>query len=156
MFNFIDSVRVLRDRKTKAAIGIEWINDDGTRNRYYPKDLNEDWFLCYVDDVRRSENLERKERYHTEYSIDDCIYEGSLFADNETPAYLLNLKEEEKRIDSFMTTLTDVQRRRLQMKMDNPDLSLRKLSASENVSKNAFAKTFNQIKSKYMSFIATL
>lgn len=156
MVDYYDGIRILKDKRNGVPLGIEWRFADGTKFMYYPKDSDSEWFSALTDDVRLEQNLAKRERYHTEYSIDDCVFEGSLFADNDTPAYLLNLKEEEQLIASFMSTLTDVQRRRLQMKIDNPGLSLRKLSASENVSKNAFAKTFNQIKSKYTSFIAAL
>ena len=152
MFNFYDSVRVLRDHKTKVAIGIEWINDDGTKQRYYPSDLSEDWFINYVDDVRRSENLERKERYHVEIHFESMVYEGDYFTDGSNPRTDLNWLEEQENVSAFIATLTEVERRRLEMKLDNPKMSFEKIGEAESVSKVAIFKTFTSIRSKYNSF----
>ena len=152
MFNFYDSVRVLRDRKTKVAIGIEWTNDDGTKDRYYPNDLNEDWFVQYVEDVKRSETLARKERRYIEVYFDSMVFEGEYFTDGINPKSELNLVEEEKNVCDFMATLTDVERRRLGMKLDNPKLSFEKMGKAEKVSKTSIFKTFTSIRSKYNAF----
>ena len=152
MFNYYDAVRVLHDQKTKVAIGIEWVKDDGTKERYYPQNLNEDWFVNYVDDIRRSESLSRKERYHIDVYLDSMSYEGEYFADERTPRHDLILSEEDDEINAFLETLTDVERRRLEFRLDNPKMSLEKIGKAEKVSKVAIFKTFTSIRNKYNAF----
>ena len=152
---YFDSVRVLHDPKTKVAIGIEWIKDDGTKERYYPRDLNEDWFLNYVDEVRKESNLERKERYHIDVHLDGLLYEGELFTDGSDCGSELNWMEEEESVYNFMMTLTDVERRRLEMKLNNPKMSFEKMGRLENVSKVAIFKTFTSLRSKYNAFFCS-
>lgn len=149
---YFDSVRVLRDQKTKVAIGIEWIKDDGTKESYYPRDLNETWFVNYVNEIRRSSNLDRKERYHIDMHLDGLVYEGDYFTDGSDPRSDLNWLEEDEKVRAFMMTLTDVERRRLEVKLDNPKISFEKMGEAENVSRVAIFKTFTSIRSKYNAF----
>lgn len=156
MFDYYEGIRIIKDKKTGSPIGVEWRYADGSKNRYYPDNNSEEWFLLFVDDVRNEHSASRKEHNHADFSIDDCLFEGDVFADNATPDYYFNLDEEENEIDSFLLTLTDVQRRRLRLKMDNPRLSFQKMADIENISKTAIAKSFIQIREKYLQFAASI
>lgn len=156
MFDYYDGIKIIKDKKTGSPIGVEWRFMDGTKQIYYPDNNCEEWFLAFINDVRKEQNASRKERNHSEYSIEDCLYEGMDFADDETPDYYLNNVEEENAIESFLLTLTDVQKRRLQLKVDNPKLSFQKIADIEGVSKTGIAKSFLQIKERYLRFSAQM
>ena len=152
MLDYYDGIKILRDKATKEPIGIEWIRNDGTKERYYPLDLNEAWFVNYVNEVKRSENLDRKERYHIGIHLDASVYEGDFFTDGKNPSSDLNLLEEDENVRAFMATLTEVERRRLEVKLDNPKISFEKIGKAENVSRAAIFKTFVSIRNKYNAF----
>ncbi len=104
---------------------------------------------------REEENLARKERYHTRVSLDALEYFGEDFADNNSPFTTLDEQEEHERLDAFINTLTDVQRRRLLMKLENPALSLREIARNEGVDIKTVCDSFNQIQRKYKKFFKT-
>lgn len=152
MFYYYDSVRVLHDPKTNVAIGIEWIKDDGTKERFYPDNVNEDWFLTYVDEIRKDSSLGRKERYHIETHLESMPYEGDLFADDRDPRSEMDLFEENEKVTDFLTLLNDTERRRLEFRLDNPKMSFEKISKIEKVSKTAIFKTYNSLRNKYNAY----
>ena len=154
MFDYYDGIKIIKDKKTGSPIGVEWRFMDGTKQIYYPDNNCEEWFLAFINDVRKEQNASRKERNHSEYSIEDCLYEGMDFADDETPDYYLNNVEEENAIESFLLTLTDVQKRRFQLKVDNPKLSFQKIADIEGVSKTGIAKTFMLIRETYLKYVS--
>ena len=83
----------------------------------------------YVEEERKQENAERKQRYWVTVSLDSLEYEGEWFADpTQNPEELYEREQEQRRVDEFMSTLTEVQRRRLQIKMDEPHLSYREIA----------------------------
>lgn len=100
---------------------------------------------------REEENYERKTRYHCPYSVDKLLYEGEDYADKSlTPdAHVIN-REEEKVVQAFMETLTDVQRRRLHMRMDG--MSIAEIAEAEGTSYNGITFCFKQIKKKFKKF----
>lgn len=65
---------------------------------------------------RVEENGERKAWYHC-YSLDGLDYEGEAFACADTPDDALIDKEGETWMEVFKATLTEVQRRRLEMRL---------------------------------------
>jgi len=101
---------------------------------------------------RQEENLARKERYHSRVSLDALDYEGVDFADNITPVSQFNEQEEQERVDAFLNTLTDVQKRRLQMKEEDTSISLREIARREGVDIKTVRDSFAQIQSKYAKF----
>ena len=159
MIDYYDGVRILNDKNTKLPIGIEWSFDDGTTKRFYADDVNKDWFIELVKDIKKENNLSRKERYHSSLSIDAMIYEGSFVADNEDPCILFSQAEEleesinkENSILSFISTLTKAEKRRLNYKLRGGKMSLRKIAEIEGVSATAINKSFLAIRRKYLSF----
>ena len=79
-------------------------------------EVNEEIGEFIIESRRQEENRERKERYHTEYSIDAAEFEGSDLADGDTPeTEYLRLEEEtemSRRIALALDSLTEVQKRR--------------------------------------------
>lgn len=107
----------------------------------------------YIEEERKQENAERRHRYWVTVSLDSLEYEGEWFADpSPSPAEICEREEEQRRVDEFMSTLTEVQRRRLQMKMDDPDCNLNDIAKKEGVAFKQIKKTFDQIRKKYEKF----
>lgn len=95
------------------------------------------------------ENGDRKERYHC-YSIAGLDYEGEEFADKHTPESLLLNKEDNGWIAEFLKTLTDVQRERLEMRLDG--MSMNEIARVQGTTFRAVKKTFLQISEKISNF----
>ena len=106
---------------------------------------------------REEENYERKMRYHCPVSIDKLEYEGTQFADPDTPMSLLEneIEEQEQKelINYVMSQLTETQRR-IQMKADG--LTLEEIARIEGVhfttideSIKAAQKKANKLREKY-------
>lgn len=105
----------------------------------------------YITASRRKEdNYERKMRYHCPFSIDKLLYEGLDFADQETPDTLYTNKYEESRVAQFLATLTDVQRRRVEMLMDGMTVS--DVARAEGASWTSVKETLKQVQKKYQIF----
>ncbi len=100
---------------------------------------------------REEENYERKTRYNCPYSTDKLIYEGVDYADKApTPdAHVIN-KDEEQGVQAFLETLTDVQRRRVHMRMDG--MTLTEIAKAEGTSYMTIKETFEQLKKKFSTF----
>lgn len=83
------------------------------------------------EDTRKTQNLERKERYHTECSLDAMDYEGSIFASDEDVEEDFIRSEQERAIDDWLRSrLTLVQYRRFKHLMEG--LSLRDIAELES------------------------
>lgn len=107
----------------------------------------------YVEQERIEENDERRYNYWVKVTTGSLEYEGEWFADpSPSPAELCELEEEQRMVDAFMATLTETQRRRLQIRMDNPGISDREIARREGVDYKQIQKSFKQIQKKYEKF----
>ena len=102
-----------------------------------------------IQSRRVEENGERKQRYHC-YSLDGLDYEGEAFACSDTPDDALIEKEGEAWIETFKATLTEVQRRRLELRLYG--LKLKQIAREEGVDFRAVKDTFSQIQKKFKLF----
>ena len=153
MFDFYDGVKIMKD-KTSKPIAIEWRFSDGSKQYYYLKEEDKEWFEEFVQDVLKENALSRKERYHSEFSLDDCPYEGETFIDHsQNPALHLNNQEEQKMNSLFYKNLTRIQKRRLNYKLDNPKTTYQAIAEKENTTRVAIFKSFVQIRKNYEKFI---
>lgn len=124
--------------------------EDGTKSII---EVEDKWAEMLEVSIRKEENSNRKERYHTVISLDSCDYEGEWFQSNEPdPAEACELAYEQERVDTFLETLTETQRRRLNYRMLDADISLREIARLEGVASKQVIKTFEQIKVKYKKF----
>ena len=152
MFDFYDGVKIIKD-KTSKPIAIEWHFLDGSKQYYYLKEEDKEWFEEFAQDVLKENALSRKERYHSEFSLDDCPYEGDTFIDHsQNPALHLNNQEEQKMNSLFYKSLTKIQKRRLGYKLDNPKTTYQTIAEKEKTSRAAIFKSFIQIRKIYEKF----
>ena len=107
---------------------------------------------AYITASRREEkNYERKVRYHCVASLDDYDYEGDWLADDTySPEKKCMDEEEERIVNAFFNTLTDIQRRRLQMLMDG--MNPLAVAKAEGVDRRAILDTISQIRKKFLKF----
>ena len=151
MNDYYDGVRIIRDKNSKEAIGIEWLFNDGIISRYYPESTKEKWFTDFIDDCRINQNAMRKNRYHC-LSLEAFEYEGEYFASYDTPDNFINAEEEQNVMDTFLNLLTETERKYLDYKLNNVDISLREIARQTNRSQTAIHKTFVRIRKKYLLF----
>ena len=84
-----------------------------------------------ADDTRTTENLERKERYHTKVHLEGLGYEGKEYAADADPEADALQKDEEQRIDRWLReSLTPVQYRRFCLCMDG--MTIREIARQES------------------------
>lgn len=98
---------------------------------------------------RKAENLERKERYHRQLSIDtlSCADKGELLpADEVTPETLLNLKIENELLKEALLSLTETQRRRLLLYAEG--YSYREISMAEHIDEKTAFESVKAAKNK--------
>ncbi len=150
---------VLRNKDTKEVEGIKWIFDseDEAGNQLYDvktkEELGDECFSMLLEEAREEANLERKIRYHETVSLDDEeLYEGMWMADNRTPDYFFNIEEENENVKEFFKLLTDNQKEKLQVKLANPEMSLRDIAKVFNISYESVRDVFDAIKKKAKKF----
>ena len=103
-----------------------------------------------VEDRRKEENLERKERYHC-YPLDAAEFDSLEVADMETPESILSVKDESEKINAALAQLTEVQRRRLLMSASG--MTTREIGRIEGVDHKAVLKSINQAKKFLKKFL---
>ena len=156
MFDFYDGVKIIRN-KSSNPIAIEWRFSDGTKKCYQLKETDKDWIDSFVEDVLKENALSRKERYHSEFSLDDCPYEGDTFIDHsENPVLYLSNQEEKRKASKFYKRLTKVQKRRLDYKLDNPKTTYQAIAEKEKTTRAAIFKSFVQIRKIYEKYVNSL
>lgn len=149
-----NNVRILKNPRTKEDIGIMCFFDDGSTSQFYPEDTKSEWFIFFLKSIREENNLDRKNRYYEDYSLDGQAYEPAFQKRYESsPAWLLNESDHINLIQMFLDTLTPIQFRRLSYRLDNPKMSLREISRLESANHKAAEKTYSQIKKKLEIFI---
>ena len=156
MFDFYDGVKIMKD-KTSKPIAIEWRFSDGSKQYYYLKEEDKEWSEEFVQDVLKENALSRKERYHSEFSLDDCPYEGDTFIDHsQNPAFHLNNQDEKRIASLFYKSLTKIQKRRLNYKLENPKITFQAIAKKEKTTRAAIFKSFVQIRKYYELFVNSL
>ena len=102
---------------------------------------------------RIEENGDRKERYHC-YSIAGLDYEGDEFADKHTPESLLLNKEGDERIKAFYESLTERQRRCLELRLDG--LTVAEIAKVEGLQFMSVKDCLTCIQKKFRTFFQNI
>lgn len=88
-----------------------------------------------VNDDRKTENADRRQRYHCPYHLDAIDYEGSEYAYHKSPEQIYIMKEDAEHMQKTLSFLSDKQFRRLYLKAQG--LSLREIAKREGTTVNA-------------------
>lgn len=91
-----------------------------------------------IESRREEDNLARKERYHC-YSMAAAQFEGTEYADNETPETQMEREMDAERIAHALDGLSEVQRRRLLGFAEGK--SMREIAREEKVQHRAVMKS---------------
>ena len=122
--------------------------NDGTISEV---EVNDDIGFFVSAEDKKEENEQRNQRRRA-LSFEGFDFEGLDMADKYSLTEYINELEEEDNVNKFINTLTDVQRKRLMMKLDNPKISYRDIARVENVNFKSVIKSFEQIKQKFEKF----
>lgn len=106
---------------------------------------------AFITASRREEsNGDRKQRYHC-LSLDGFEYEGETFADESQDQDRIREEvDSQSKVDKFMATLTEVQRRRLERRLDGA--SAAQIAREEHCDASVVRESLKQIKAKYKKF----
>ncbi|MBQ6907195.1 MAG: hypothetical protein IJQ28_02345, partial [Clostridia bacterium] len=88
-----------------------------------------------VNDDRKTENADRRQRYHCPYHIEAIDYEGTEYAYHKSPEQIYIMKEEAEHIQNTLSFLSDKQFCMLYLKAQG--LSLREIAKREGTTVNA-------------------
>lgn len=124
-------------------------NDNTTKE----EETNEEIGLLIEKENKQEDNYERKCRYWCTTSLDASEYEGEWFIDNNSPASIYEHKEEQEKVNKFLDTLTPTQRRRIEIRLDDPKISLREIARIENTDIKTIRECFESIKKKLTKFL---
>ncbi len=114
-------------------------------------EVSDEFGAWYNDLERKSENADRKYRYHVRVSLDSLNYEGEIFESKDGTPLDYSIKiEEERKVKKFLEILTPTQKRRLLLFMDG--LTEREVASVENVNLRAVQDTKKQIQNKFITF----
>lgn len=103
--------------------------------------------------TRTDENLSRKERYHCPVSLEQMDYEGEIFADYDTPEAKLIKQQEEKKVEQFLLSLSDLQRNRVNMLLEGK--SMREIAKIENKDCKTIRESILAVRKKAKEFFNT-
>lgn len=103
---------------------------------------------AFITASRREEsNGDRKQRYHC-ISLDGFEYEGEAFEDeSQDQDRIREEMDEQSRVDRFLATLTEVQRRRLERRLDGA--SAAQIAREEHCDPSVVRESLKQIQAKY-------
>ena len=152
MADYFDGVRILKSKETNVPIGIEWQMDDGSKKRYYPNDVNEEWFIEFCNSVREEKN-------HRDRIYRNCIYfdpdelDWKIFFTEITPASLYENDEEIGLIKMFINELTEKEKSIFLIKMEDPKISQRGIASRLKISKTSVFYQLKKLQEKYLMFI---
>lgn len=102
-----------------------------------------------IEDRRLEDNLSRKERYHC-YSLDAAQFEGTEYADNETPERKMEREMDTERIAQALDGLSEVQRRRILMLAGG--MSVNEIARKEGVHHSVVSETISAARKKFKKF----
>ena len=102
---------------------------------------------------RRKEHADNeRHRYHAEFSLDEAVYEGSVFSSaGSDPADVVIRKESDDECEDRLSRLTPVQRRRLEKLMDG--MSIADIARSEGASFNTVKESIESARKKLVKLL---
>ena len=157
---------VIHDEETGEEKGILWIfdseNEDGSQvTSYVSKEEIGDSYAVLVEEIKKEHEVEDEERHNRAYSLDHIVYEGK---EHSTSDDYFNEKEEDERAEEeerrksservkiFLDSLPPKQKKYLEIKMGDPEISNREIARRCGVDHKAVDKAFKAIGLKFANF----
>lgn len=123
--------------------------DDGTTSEV---EVDEELGMFISAEDKKEQNEQRKQRYRF-LSLDVFLDVGVEFDTVDSTLRMVQKIEEEQLVEDFMKTLSEKQRNRLLIKMENPELSYREIARIEGVDIKSILQTFELIEKLFKKFI---
>lgn len=147
---YYDEVEIILDKKTGITYVVQHLdNGKSVKTEVNP---NDEWVIELKEYLRVTNNKARKDREWVTLSLDALEYEGKQFATYDNYA---ELDKPDIELLSAIAKLTPTQRRRLLLKYENPEYSLRDIAKIEHTSATSIHLTFEQIRKIFKKFKTT-
>ena len=114
-------------------------------------DISEEW-AAVLREMDRAEEACRKKETRRHISLDAVDFEGEEFAEPGDAETALLEKESDSFAEEFLSSLTDVQRRRVEMRMEGR--TYREIAAAEGSDFRRVEKSVNQAREKIRKIIS--
>ena len=152
MVDYYDGVRILKNKKTKMPIGIEWKLSNGTFVKYYPEDLSAEWFKEFCDSVREEKNM-RDRIYRNCCYLDPEELDWKVFREESDASNTIDFYDECDLIKRFEDGLTMKEKAVFFIKMQNPKSTVREIASKLKVSKSCVHYQLELLRQKYLDIV---
>jgi|GEM_PF-1796336 len=90
--------------------------------------------------------------YEKGVSFDHLDYESIEYADNNSPAYVINLQERQTRVDEFINILPKRQREIVEFRLNNPNIGVNEIARRLNITHQTVVEAIKSIQKKFSLF----
>ena len=114
-------------------------------------EISEEW-AAVLREMDREEEANRKKQTRRHISLDAVDYEGEEFAEDGDAETALLEKESDRVVEGILSSLTDVQRRRVELRMEGR--TFREIGMLEGINFRRVEKSVNQAREKMKDFFS--
>lgn len=115
-----------------------------------PQEIVDEMNHKYRNDCVKVMRNEVPELIYIDDEGTEVSYFDTIADESPSPLELIEQAEQEERVEAFLSTLTPIQRRRMEMRMDG--MSERAISEAEGCNFKSVHETFLQVQKKYLKF----
>ena len=148
-------VFLVRDKETSKPLFFSWKFDDGTTQRV-KYDSQEEWCIFLEQSLREEHAQDVKHDRHRARFNKGMELDIEDIPDKSTDAYVDDETSGEDTISSFLSSLTETQLRRYQLKEEHPEYTLCKIAELEGVDVSSIFECFRAIQKKFKKFFQEL
>ena len=114
-------------------------------------EISEEW-AAVLREMDREEEANRKKQTRRHISLDAVDYEGEEFAEDGDSETALLEKESDRVVEGILSSLTDVQRRRVELRMEGR--TFREIGMLEGINFRRVEKSVNQAREKMKDYFS--
>ena len=112
-------------------------------------EISEEW-VAVLREMDREEEANRKKQTRRHISLDAVDYEGEEFAEDGDAETALLEKESDRVVEGILSSLTDVQRRRVELRMEG--LSHREIARLESADRKTIEESLSAAAKKMKKY----
>ena len=114
-------------------------------------EISEEW-AAVLREMDREEEANRKKQTRRHISLDAVDFEGEEFAEDGDAETALLKKESDRVVEEILSSLTDVQRRRVELRMEGR--TFREIGMLEGINFRRVEKSVNQAREKMKDYFS--
>ena len=114
-------------------------------------EISEEW-AAVLREMDREEEANRKKQTRRHISLDAVDYEGEEFAEDGDAETALLEKESDRVVEEILSSFTDVQRRRVELRMEGR--TFREIGMLEGINFRRVEKSVNQAREKMKDYFS--